>query len=150
MNIQKAVIVLIGLIVFGAVVSAFMWNVPIPSKPTPKPVAEEIKKDDRINVTVPFPKSVVSSPLSIMGSARGFWFFEASFPIELYDANGKILGTAVATAGSDWMTEDFVPFAATLTYENPTTDTGKLVLRKDNPSGDPVRDDSVTVEVRFR
>ncbi len=154
MSIRKAIGILLGLIVFGAVISAFMWNVQIPVKETQTPITEEIKeeasKDDLIVVSVPFSQSLVSSPITVMGKARGYWYFEASFPLELYDANGTLIGTSIATAQGDWMTEDFVPFVSTLSFESPKTDTGKLVFKKDNPSGDSERDDSLTVEVRFR
>lgn len=153
MTIQKAFGVLIGFIVLGAVVSALMWNVPIPAKPAspaPSDLEEEAKKGDLIVLTVPFSNTIVSSPLTLLGKARGMWYFEASFPVELYDANGNLIATSIATAEGEWMTEEFVPFTSTVTFDNPVTDTGVLVLKKDNPSGDPERDDSLTLKVRFR
>jgi hypothetical protein len=76
---------------------------------------EEIKTNNQINedvilVTKPSAGASVSSPVEIEGQARGFWFFEASFPIEIQDKNGQVLGTGIAQAQSDWMTENFVPF----------------------------------------
>src|ERR1035437_3698542 len=58
----------------------------------------------------------VASPLQITGQAPGTWYFEASFPVKIYDANGQLLGNVPAQAQSDWMTENLVPFAATLTF----------------------------------
>jgi hypothetical protein len=91
----------------------------------------------------------VTSPLTVEGKARGGWYFEASFPVELKDANGKVLFQGPAQAQGDWMTSDFVPFKVTLTFTKPTTKTGTLTLKKDNPSGDPVRDDSISIPVTF-
>jgi hypothetical protein len=89
------------------------------------------------------------TPIIIQGRARGTWYFEASFPIELRDSNGAVLGTAIAQAQSDWMTTEFVPFSATLTPNSPILSgtQATLVLKKDNPSGDPVRDDSIEIPI---
>lgn len=90
----------------------------------------------------------VSNPFVIKGYARGYWFFEASFPIELVDINGNILTTAIAQAEGEWMTTDFVPFSATLSYVKPTsTKQALIVLSKDNPSGDPDKDQSIFIPV---
>ncbi len=76
----------------------------------------------------------VKSPLIILGEAAG-WYFEASFPARLEDANGYIISGAPAQAKSDWMTAEFVPFEAKLEFEPPTTKTGFVVLMADDPSG---------------
>jgi len=47
------------------------------------------------------------------------------------------------------MTENFVPFAVSLAFDQPTTATGTLVLQKDNPSGLPENADEITIPVRF-
>ncbi|OGE84164.1 MAG: hypothetical protein A3B23_01015 [Candidatus Colwellbacteria bacterium RIFCSPLOWO2_01_FULL_48_10] len=91
----------------------------------------------------------VSSPIEIVGRARGYWFFEASFPVRMFDANGKELGVAIAQAQDEWMTEEFVPFKATLIFKDSGTETGFLVLQKDNPSGLPGHDDELRIQVRF-
>ncbi len=80
----------------------------------------------------PQPNQTVSSPLTVEGRARGSWFFEAVFPVELIDNQGKILGQSYAQAQSDWMTADFVPFMAAINYTAEATTTGKLVLKNDN------------------
>ncbi|NOS66821.1 MAG: hypothetical protein HOO67_00405 [Candidatus Peribacteraceae bacterium] len=102
------------------------------------------------DITVGFPKAnaVVQSPLTVTGTARGTWYFEASFPIKLLDDQGNELASAVAQAQGDWMTEDFVPFVTTLTFTT-TAKMGTLVLQKDNPSGMPENDKSVSIPVRF-
>lgn len=106
--------------------------------------------DDLIEVESPTINQTVSSPLTITGTARGFWYFEASFPIEIRDSAGVIVANGYAEAQSEWMTEDFVPFIATISF--PAQDagsTGTLILRKDNPSGDPSRDQHVSVPITF-
>ncbi|MCX6785772.1 MAG: Gmad2 immunoglobulin-like domain-containing protein [Candidatus Komeilibacteria bacterium] len=104
-------------------------------------------KADLIQVSYPVPNQIVASPLTITGQARGMWFFEASFPIELTDANGQTVASGLAQATSDWMTENFVPFTATLKFTKPQTSTGVLILKKDNPSGLPEHDDSLQIPV---
>ena len=107
-------------------------------------------KSDLIQVQSPKPNEIVTSPLLISGEARGFWFFEASFPVSLYDANGKLLARGPAQADGEWMTENFVPFKLGLKFPAPETDTGFLVLEKDNPSGLPENADEIRIPVRFR
>ena len=79
-------------------------------------IGNELDKLDLIRVDSPRPNAVIQSPLQIQGEARGTWFFEADFPIELLDAEGQVIGMAIATAQGEWMTEEFVPFTASLTF----------------------------------
>lgn len=108
-------------------------------------------KDDLIVVDTPLPGSKVLSPLSITGKARGNWYFEASFPIVITDWDGKIIAQGHAQANGDWMTTDYVPFSATLTFTPDTTvsNRGFLILRKDNPSGDSKLDDALEIPITF-
>ncbi len=106
-------------------------------------------KSNLIKVFNVSPDQAVKSPLLVEGEARGYWYFEASFPIRMFDANGKELGVAVAQAKDEWMTESFVPFSTTINFTKPTTSNGFLVLQKDNPSGLPEHDDELRVPVKF-
>ena len=106
--------------------------------------------NDLIRVTSPIPEATTTSPLTITGEARGTWYFEASFPISVVDEAGTVLGIGHAEAQSDWMTENFVPFKLGLKFPAPETDTGFLVLEKDNPSGLPENADEIRIPVRFR
>ena len=102
---------------------------------------------DMISVSLPFPGAVTGKEFAVQGEARGNWYFEASFPITLLDKDGKVLATAIATAQGDWMTTEFVPFTAQIkvpeTYIGPAT----LVLKKDNPSGLPENDGSISFPI---
>lgn len=95
-----------------------------------------------------FSNQIISSPITITGEARK-WYFEASFPVELVDGNGKQLAIGPAQAQGDWMTADFVPFTITLTFPKPTTSTGTLIFRNDNPSGLPENQEEYRIPVRF-
>jgi hypothetical protein len=107
-------------------------------------------KEDLIVVENPRAGEEISSPLFISGKARGYWFFEADFPIELVDENNNLVSSTIATAKGEWMTKDFVPFEATLNFSNPKTDNGFLIFRKDNPSGLKEHDDELRVPVVFK
>lgn len=91
----------------------------------------------------------IVSPLVIKGLARGRWYFEASFPIKIFDTNGMILGSGIAHAEDDWMTRDFVPFTATLSFVAPLGEKGSIVLIKDNPSGLVENEAQVRIPVIF-
>ena len=93
----------------------------------------------------------VSSPVTIEGMARGNWFFEASFPIVIVNWDGLIIGEGIAQAQDEWMTTEYVPFKAQITFTKPTVkDNGWIILRKDNPSGLSEYDDSFEVPILFR
>ncbi len=102
-----------------------------------------------IHATIPKPNDIIKSPLVMSGEARGTWFFEASFPVRLLDGDGKEIVRTIAQAQGEWMTENFVPFDARLEFKPPITNTGTLVLERDNPSGLPENDRRLTIPVRF-
>jgi hypothetical protein len=107
-------------------------------------------KSDKIRLISPLPGGVIKSPLIVKGEARGNWYFEASFPVILTNWDGLIIAEGIATAESDWMTTEFVPFTATLEFEIPKyKNNGFLILKKDNPSGLPEHDDALEIQVLF-
>lgn len=112
-------------------------------------IGNELEKLDIIQIDSPRPNQEITSPFVVEGKALGNWYFEADFPIELFDENGNSLGNAIAKAQGEWMTQDFVNFRAELEFEDPIIDKGILVLSKDNPSGLPEYDDQLIVPVRF-
>ncbi len=111
--------------------------------------APQVASHELIKVSQPQTMEAISSPLKVTGEARGYWYFEADFPIELYDSEGELIGTGIGSAQTDWMTEEFVPFESEMEFEMPETETGTLVLRKDNPSDLPENDDQFEIPVKF-
>lgn len=93
--------------------------------------------------------SVIASPVKIEGKAKGNWFFEASFPVQIVDANWKVLGQGIAQAKADWMTTSLVPFDVNITFTKPVTKNGWLVFKKDNPSGLPKNDAEYNFPISF-
>lgn len=120
-------------------------------------IAEPEYSHDLIVLNSPQPNETITSPMTITGEARGNWYFEASFPIVLTNWDGLIIAEGYATAQDDWMTEDFVPFEATLEFDSPVPAAdapeffyrGYLILQKDNPSGLPEHDDAFEIPIRF-
>ncbi len=109
--------------------------------------AEELK--DLIRVSSPAQHVVAKSPLVVRGEARGTWFFEASFPVKLFDKNNQVVATGVAQAEGEWMTQNFVRFKANLTWSTAVAGPGTLVLYKDNPSGLPENERSLRIPVEI-
>jgi hypothetical protein len=96
----------------------------------------------------PGPGDVVGKEFRVTGKARGNWYFEASFPIDVLDKGGKKIASGYAQAEGEWMTTEFVPFKSIVikipsTYIGPAT----LVLHKDNPSGLPENDASISYPI---
>src|SRR3989338_4324891 len=118
-----------------------------PTPPTPAPTPSPAAfTSENVRVFSPVPGAAVSRQFTVLGEARGSWFFEASFPIKVVDANNNQVGTGIAMTADNWMTTEFVPFSAQVTVENysgPAT----IVLLKDNPSGLPELEDSVSYDI---
>ena len=118
-------------------------------------VAQDFEgEQDLIMVDLPQRGSVVGKDFSVIGRARGNWYFEASFPVKLLDKNGKVIATAIAQAqvdptgdGASWMTTNFVPFRADLHVPQSFIGPATLVLQKDNPSGLPEHDASISFPI---
>lgn len=112
-------------------------------------IGNELEKIETILIQSPRPNQTVTSPITIAGQARGSWYFEGIFSVELTDANGNSLGKSTVKAIRDWQTEEFVAFSGILTFSQPTTKTGKLILNKANPSGLEENEDALHIPVKF-
>lgn len=167
--IRVALIVLILLSAF------FVWRQTSVSPQTPSSVEEPVIIENEVGtftsergvslfVTLPAKDSVVGSPLKVTGTTPGTWYFEASFPIVLVNWDGLIIAQGHATAQTDWMTPDQVPFEGTIEFtdilpltkeiEDPNLlqsfmKKGTLILQKDNPSGLPENDDALEIPILF-
>ncbi len=133
-TIVIAIIILLVLIVIGLV---FDWGRKSPGTGLVSTTTPEAQ----VVVFSPKENEAVTSPIKILGKAKGSYFFEAVFPINLVDSNKNVISSNHAQATGDWMTSDFVNFSSEITYDN-TKNTGRavLVFKNDNPSGDPARD----------
>ncbi len=94
---------------------------------------------------------VNNNNLKIEGEVIGGWFFEASFPAELWDQQGRRFVWSIATTQDDWMTTDLVPFEITFEIpDNYQIENAILVLTKDNPSGLPEYDDALAWPIHLK
>lgn len=149
---QPAILVMLFLVFAIALIAGLTGLPALPRIQTPAPEEEkraEEQGDPMIWVTAPAPDTMVTSPLRIAGMARGNWFFEASFPARVLDADGKELGVAPIMTAAEWMTTDFVPFEGEVSFATSTTPAGTLVLEKDNPSGLPEHADERRIPILF-
>jgi hypothetical protein len=108
----------------------------------------KLQKSSDVTLLSPVEGSVVKSPVTISGTAKGTWFFEGSLPVSILDSKGTVIAQGAAQADGEWMTEKPVSFSTQLTFT--TTDTkGSIVIKKDNPSGEPQNDASAAFAVKF-
>ena len=115
-----------------------------PVKPAPtgdKPLSS------RVSVTTPQANTTVGATFVVKGKAPGNWFFEASFPIQVRDKDGNVIGRTHGSAQGDWMATELVAFSATVNIEGGYKGPATLILMRDNPSGLPENDDAVEIAI---
>lgn len=138
----------IGVVTLVLVIYAiFAFDVPYRS-PDESP-ASATAGDDTPILATPAANAAISSPVHMTGHARGTWYFEASLPIEILAPDGSVLGTGHAEATGDWMTTEFVPFTADVSFVAGSSTSGFIRIKNDNPSGDPARDKHIDIPVVF-
>lgn len=133
-------------LIIGALVIVVLGAILIAA---PKPDGDDILPpfaSENVKVSSPLPNATVSKNFTVSGYARGTWFFEASFPVQVRDPQNNLVGQGIAQAQGDWMTTEFVAFNAPVTIQN-YTGPATLVLKKDNPSGLPEHDASVSFPI---
>jgi len=132
-KIGWTVIIVLGIVI--AVLSWLLFKAPAPvSAPmnngnatTTPPSATKPFESENVRIETPRSGARVAQTFTVTGEARGLWYFEASFPVQVRDANDNVLATVPISGG----------------YSGPAT----LVLLKDNPSGLPEHDDSVSIPI---
>jgi hypothetical protein len=146
---KKFTLIIVATAVISALLLPKLGNASDPSQIT-SPPRELPHKDDLIRVTSLTTGAAVTSPLTVEGIARGSWYFEARFPVELRNSKGTVIAQTVAEAKGDWMTTNYVRFSATLNFSpQPAGSAGMLVLKKDNPSGLPQNGNELDIPIAF-
>jgi len=105
---------------------------------------------DLLLIEQPSKNAEITSPLKITGKARGSWYFEADFPIEIVNEEGRVLAETYATARGNWMTQEFVPFTAEVEFDIKGSEKGSIIFRRANASGLPENDRSYRLPVSFK
>jgi hypothetical protein len=104
-----------------------------------------------IFIESPTLESVVENPIFVKGRAPGYWFFEASAPISVTNSEGLVVGESYIMATEDWMTTGYVGFEGNISFdESKVSESGFLVLEKDNPSGEVDFADLVKFKINFK
>ena len=140
-----AIIFFSFLLIVGGLYAVGFLQKSLPSEANKNTMLKEIEYDEKTYVF----RNLMGVPnkFKIKGQAKGFWFFEASFPIEIQSNNGDSLKTFIVQAKQDWMTENFVEFKSDIDLIGTGLKQGdkiKIIFHKDNPSGDPSKDASET------
>ncbi len=141
----KIVFVVVVVAILGFVI--FKSNVHAPTEVTP---TAQITGDtaDFVSLSV-MPGATVSGQVTVVGSIKGAYFFEATARGALLDANKNVFKSFPLTATGEWMTSDPVAFTATFDTTG-LTGPGFIRLSNDNPSGDPARDKYIDIPVVFQ
>ncbi len=159
-NIIKvlALVVIVGGAYFFFSTDGVNKNIAVQKKETDvfaKEVAEYVQsKSDMIVLNTPLIAGV-AAPLTasnnISGSARGMWFSEGTFPIEVVSEDGTVIAKGNAQADGKWTTESFVPYTAEIQVNNVLPGTrGSILLKKSNPSGEADKDDLLEIPIVFQ
>lgn len=143
MRITKIVVGILAVVIVALLgVLAF---VPRANSPTTSEVHAGLE------IFVPHANDAVDSPLAVQGQVTGGgWFFEGSFPISVFDADGRVLGTGTAQALSNWMSTGTVPFSASVHFTAPHFASGTVMFKNDNPSGLAQNQKSLSVPIVFK
>lgn len=126
---------------------------PTPTEPTPpaEPPAPKItyvntSEADIFNV-LPRAGDTVTAGITVSGSARGDWFTQGAFWVEVIAENGDVLIRNQVPSKGNSMTTGMVQFSSSVlispNYHGPAT----VRLVNDNPPGHPNPDRSVSIPV---
>lgn len=113
--------------------------------------ADTLEEPKAATTTLPYitelqsTSTLLVSTTLLTGEALGTWYFEASFPVDVLDSSNTVVDTLIASAQSDWMTTSSVPFTIPFDASSYSGQTISLLLKKDNPSGEPQFDDSIII-----
>jgi len=138
-------------VIIGGVFTWTVWNytAQAPTINANQPQAQPWVSD-MISVDSPKPYDTVGRTIMVSGQAKGNWYFEASFPVKVVAKNGEIIAQGIAQAQGDWMTENFVPFRALLVLNDTDATEADLILSRDNPSGLPENDKSISLPLKLK
>ncbi len=120
-----------------------------PTKPTGEPVVPD---ESLISVTTPAPQATINPNIgiSLSGSAKGNWFFEATAPVAVYDNANNKLAEKYISAHGDWMTTSFVTFSGTIDpFLTHGALAGYVLFSNSNPSDNEGTRHSIKVPVTF-
>ena len=140
------ILIILGIIIV-VLVGFLLWpksKQKVSTVNNPQPTAD-------IEVTMPKEGDWVSSPLEVAGAVNGNGWsgFEGQVgTVKLLDSDGKELANGVLTATTEWTTLP-TSFDTTLKFDPGTSETGELDFKNENPSGDPAKDKTFVLPIKF-
>ncbi len=145
---KKFVIFLVFIVVFTVTFLVFRSYKSVPKKTIDNTTAE-LKKGLVVNNLKA--NDSISSPFKVIGytNGDGWGGFEGQVgAVSLYDSAGKLLVIKPLTATSEWMTS-IVNFEANLEFVT-DAQSGTVVFKNENASGEPEREKEFILPVRFK
>ena len=116
-----------------------------PSSAMPTQSCPSTTTEQDVILDSPKENDIATTPLLVKGKAKGSWFFEAEFPVKLFDEAGDLLAVSIARSKGEWMTENFVDFETEASFLVSTKTNAILVLEKNNPSD--IRENDKKIEM---
>lgn len=106
-------------------------------------------KGDNIYIKEPKKNASIECNSKLIGTAKGSWFFEGSFPVLIFTKEGELIKSSYASATEDWMTDDYVDFEVEVNCAECEGKELEIMLNKDNPSGLEANEDRVSIDISF-
>ncbi len=152
--IMKKIFLWVSVILFLAVLIFTLWTKLFYVKVSVhlEPKQPMVETGFGVSVTSPRPEEVITSPLKISGyvNGDGWMGFEGQVgTVTLVDEKNEKLAQTFLPASKDWMKLPTY-FETTLSFLKPKTATGTLIFRNENASGEPSKDKTYNLPVRFR
>lgn len=142
--LTSTIILLVAVIIFALAAKFFAKN---------QSVILPIQKSNQgIEVFLPKENEVISSPLKITGvvSGNGWTGFEGQVGVvKLLDSKRNELATSILTATTEWT---ILPtsFETTLDFTSPLEESGEILFKNENASGEKDRDKTFTMHIKFK
>ena len=93
------------------------------------------------------PGQKVSGPMTVLGSVRGAYFFEANILINILDVDKNVLKNGYANATTDWMTVEPVSFEGNMDFSGLPKGPAYIEIHNDNPSDLRENDKSILIPI---
>jgi hypothetical protein len=93
------------------------------------------------------PGEKVSGILTVTGSVKGGYFFEANILVNILDSNKNILKNGHANATTDWMTTEPVSFEGNIDFTGLPKGPAYIEIHNDNASGLPENDKNILIPI---
>ena len=116
----------------------------VETAPAPKHHIEE--PSDLLSFSVK-PWGTVSGGMNLNGIVQGGYFNEGNVLINVIDPDKQVLKAGHGTATTDWMSAGPVSFVATVDFTGIRKGPAYIEIKRDNASGLPENDKSVTIPV---